>query len=121
MIFEYNGGIFPQKLHDISFLWGNFPINYLKEAKTISNIIFLPNEEKSNVTVGFSKKEFKNHKGVSGLKYYEDFSVLYFLNKDIKLANKGACGDAIDNPTEIQDKIWGKRLIDIKKITKFWE
>lgn len=70
MIFEYNGGIFPQKLHDISFLWGNFPIDYLKEAKAISNIIFLSNEEKSNVTVGFSKKEFKNHKGVSGLKYY---------------------------------------------------
>ena len=42
----------------------------VKEAKAISNIIFLPNEEKSNVTVGFSKKEFKNHKGVSGLKYY---------------------------------------------------
>ena len=41
-----------------------------KEAKAINNIIFLPNEEKSNVTVGFSKKEFKNHKGVSGLKYY---------------------------------------------------
>ena len=41
-----------------------------KEAKAISNIIFLLNEEKPNVTVGFSKKEFKNHKGISGLKYY---------------------------------------------------
>ena len=85
MIFEYNGGIFPQKLHYLSFLWGNFPINYLidylKEAKTISNIIFLPNEEKSNVTVGFSKKEFKNHKGVSGLKYY---LIIMYLRKHLE-------------------------------------
>ena len=81
MIFEYNGGIFPQKLHDISFLWGNFPIDYLKEAKAISNIIFLPNEEKSNVTVGFSKKEFKNHKGVSGLKYY---LIVMYLRKHLE-------------------------------------
>ena len=85
MIFEYNGGILPQKLHDLSFLWGNFPIDYLidylKEAKTISNIIFLPNEEKSNVTVGFSKKEFKNHKGVSGLKYY---LIIMYLRKHLE-------------------------------------
>ena len=81
MIFEYNGGIFPQKLHDLSFLWGNFPIDYLKEAKAISNIIFLPNEEKSNVTVGFSKKEFKNHKGVSGLKYY---LIVMYLRKHLE-------------------------------------
>ena len=81
MIFEYNGGIFPQKLYDLSFLWGNFPIDYLKEAKAISNIIFLPNEEKSNVTVGFSKKEFKNHKGVSGLKYY---LIVMYLRKHLE-------------------------------------
>ena len=81
MIFEYNGGIFPQKLYDLSFLWGNFPIDYLKEAKAISNIIFLPNEEKQNVTVGFSKKEFKNHKGVSGLKYY---LIVMYLRKHLE-------------------------------------
>lgn len=81
MIFEYNGGIFPQKLHDLSFLWGNFPIDYLKEAKAISNIIFLTNEEKQNVTVGFSKKEFKNHKGVSGLKYY---LIVMYLRKHLE-------------------------------------
>ena len=81
MIFEYNGGIFPQKLYDLSFLWGNFPIDYLKEAKAISNIIFLSNEEKSNVTVGFSKKEFKNHKGVSGLKYY---LIVMYLRKHLE-------------------------------------
>ena len=81
MIFEYNGEIFPQKLYDLSFLWGNFPIDYLKEAKAISNIIFLPNEEKSNVTVGFSKKEFKNHKGVSGLKYY---LIVMYLRKHLE-------------------------------------
>ena len=81
LIFEYNGGIFPQKLHDLSFLWGNFPIDYLKEAKAISNIIFLTNEEKQNVTVGFSKKEFKNHKGVSGLKYY---LIVMYLRKHLE-------------------------------------
>lgn len=36
----------------------------------ISDIIFIPNREKQNVTVGFSKKDFKNHKGITGLKYY---------------------------------------------------
>ena len=62
-------------------IWGNFPIDYLKEAKAISNIIFLTNEEKQNVTVGFSKKEFKNHKGVSGLKYY---LIVMYLRKHLE-------------------------------------
>ena len=52
-----------------------------KEAKAISNIIFLPSEEKPNVTVGFSKKEFKNHKGVSGLKYY---LIIMYLRKHLE-------------------------------------
>lgn len=55
------------------------------------------------------------------MKYFDNFTILYFLNKDIKLANKGTCGNAINNPTEIQDKIWSKKLIDIKKLTRFWE
>ena len=38
-------------------------------------------EEKHNVTVGFSKKEFKNHKGVSGLKYY---LIVMYLRKHLE-------------------------------------
>ena len=76
--------------------WGNFPIN-LQEPITflgkfshrlnqrrknnINDIIFLTNEEKTNVTVGFSKKEFKNHKGVSGLKYY---LIIMYLRKHLE-------------------------------------
>lgn len=52
-----------------------------KEEKIIINNIFLSNEEKSNVTVGFSKKEFKNHKGVSGLKYY---LIIMYLRKHLE-------------------------------------
>lgn len=55
-------------------------INF-KEEKYINNIIFIPNEEKQNITVGFSKKDFKNHKGVSGLKYY---LVIMYLRKHLQ-------------------------------------
>lgn len=58
-----------------------FPSTKLKEANNINDIIFLSNEEKSNVTVGFSKKEFKNHKGVSGLKYY---LIIMYLRKHLE-------------------------------------
>lgn len=61
---------------------GNFPhCTILKEECNITNIIFIPNEEKKNVTVGFSKKEFKNHKGISGLKYY---LIIMFLRKHME-------------------------------------
>ena len=53
--------------------------------------------------------------------YYSDFTILYSLNKDMKLKNRGAGGEARNHPTEIQDKIWSKSLIDLRKITKFWE
>ena len=58
-----------------------FPSNKLKEENNINDIIFLTNEEKTNVTVGFSKKEFKNHKGVSGLKYY---LIIMYLRKHLE-------------------------------------
>lgn len=58
-----------------------FPSNKLKEENNINDIIFLTNEEKTNVTVGFSKKEFKNHKGVSGLKYY---LIVMYLRKHLE-------------------------------------
>lgn len=54
---------------------------FIKETKIIINTIFLQNEEKSNVTVGFSKKEFKNHKGISGLKYY---LIVMYLRKHLE-------------------------------------
>lgn len=53
----------------------------VKEECDISDIIFLTNEEKTDVTVGFSKKEFKNHKGVSGLKYY---LIIMYLRKHLE-------------------------------------
>ena len=52
-----------------------------KEENNINDIIFLTNEEKQSVTVGFSKKEFKNHKGVSGLKYY---LIVMYLRKHMQ-------------------------------------
>ena len=58
-----------------------FPSNKLKEENNINDIIFLTNEEKQSVTVGFSKKEFKNHKGVSGLKYY---LIVMYLRKHMQ-------------------------------------
>lgn len=58
-----------------------FPSNKLKEENNINDIIFLTNEDKTNVTVGFSKKEFKNHKGVSGLKYY---LIIMYLRKHLE-------------------------------------
>lgn len=58
-----------------------FPLINFKEEKYINNIIFIPNEEKQNITVGFSKKDFKNHKGVSGLKYY---LVIMYLRKHLQ-------------------------------------
>lgn len=53
----------------------------IKEECDISDIIFLTDEEKTDVTVGFSKKEFKNHKGVSGLKYY---LIVMYLRKHLE-------------------------------------
>lgn len=47
----------------------------------ISDIIFIPNREKQNVTVGFSKKDFKNHKGITGLKYY---LIIMYLRKHLE-------------------------------------
>ena len=110
LLSDFESGIAPKPLYDSFELLLVF-INYCKEyfSDLTCNIRYVNSKSKPKQRVAIE------------IKYYEDFSVLYFLNKDIKLANKGACGDAIDNPTEIQDKIWDKRLIDIKKITKFWE
>lgn len=61
-----------------------FPLNILsisKGGKYINNIIFTLREEKQNITVGFSKKEFKNHNGISGLKYY---LIIMYLRKHLQ-------------------------------------
>lgn len=48
----------------------------------IDNLLFLSEKEKRNVTVGFSKKEIKNHKGISGLKFYP---IVLFLRKHLEV------------------------------------
>lgn len=57
------------------------PLTNFKEENYINDIIFIPNEEKQNITVGFSKKDFSNHKGVSGLKYY---LIIMYLRKHLQ-------------------------------------
>lgn len=52
------------------------PILNEKEGDKIYNLLFTNNSNKDNVMVGFSKREFKNHIGGSGLKYY--LIVMYF-------------------------------------------
>lgn len=53
----------------------------IEEENYINETIFIPNGDKQNITVGFSKKEFKNHKGISGLKYY---LVIMYLRKHLQ-------------------------------------
>lgn len=52
-----------------------------KEIEIIENCIFYRQEEKSVITVGFSKKDFKKHQGVSGLKFY---LVVMYMRKHIE-------------------------------------
>lgn len=63
------------------FYGKTFPLINFKEEKYINETIFISNGEKQNITVGFSKKDFKNHKGVSGLKYY---LVIMYLRKHLQ-------------------------------------
>ena len=52
-------------------LWENFHTEFLtKGVIKIDNYIYLSEKDKKITSVGFSKKEIKNHKGISGLKYY---------------------------------------------------
>ena len=68
-------------LLDCYFYGKTFPSIKFKEEKQINETNFIPNGEKQNITVGFSKKDFKNHKGVSGLKYY---LVIMYLRKHLQ-------------------------------------
>ena len=47
----------------------------------IDNYIYLFEKDKKITSVGFSKKEIKNHKGISGLKYY---LIILYLRKHVQ-------------------------------------
>ena len=49
--------------------------------RKIENAIYLSEADKDLVSVGFSKREIKNHKGISGLKYY---LIVMYLRKHIQ-------------------------------------
>lgn len=46
------------------------------------NLVFLTDKDKPTVSVGFSKKELKKHKGIAGLKYY---LVVMYLRKHVEI------------------------------------
>lgn len=63
-------------------LWENFHIEFLmKGAIEIDTYIYLSEKDKQITSVGFSKKEIKNHKGISGLKYY---LIILYLRKHVQ-------------------------------------
>ena len=47
----------------------------------IENLLYLSEQDKQIVSVGFSKKEIKNHKGIAGLKYY---LIIMYLRKHVQ-------------------------------------
>lgn len=53
----------------------------MKGAIRIDNYIYLSEKDKQITSVGFSKKEIKNHKGISGLKYY---LIILYLRKHVQ-------------------------------------
>lgn len=62
--------------------WENFHTEFLtKGAIKIDNYIYLSEKDKKITSVGFSKKEIKNHKGISGLKYY---LIILYLRKHVQ-------------------------------------
>ena len=80
LIIQCNGKTFPKKYKKVYFSGKIFPFNF-KEVYLIENYIFLPENEKQNVSVGFSKKDIKNHKGISRLKYY---LIVLYLRKHLE-------------------------------------
>ena len=65
------------------------------------------------MTVGFSKKEFKNHKGVSGLKYY---LIIMYLRKHMQtFVNQWE-----NIPKEFL-KQWENIPIELLKLLILWE
>ena len=69
-------------LYYIPTFWENFHTNFLtKGVIKIDNYIYLSEKDKKITSVGFSKKEIKNHKGISGLKYY---LIILYLRKHVQ-------------------------------------
>ena len=60
-------------------LWGIFPIDK-KGGDSIDSNLFFTEQDKENISVGFSKKELALHKGISGLKYY---LIVMYLRKHL--------------------------------------
>lgn len=110
LLADFESGIAPQIFYEAS----SFLLDFLNRVKT----------DFSNMTCKISylkKKSNPKETIVLEVSYYNDFIILYSLNKDIKLKNRGAGGEARNHPNEIQNKIWDKKLIDLRKITRFWE
>ena len=53
----------------------------MKGVIEIDTYIYLSEKDKQITSVGFSKKEIKNHKGISGLKYY---LIILYLRKHVQ-------------------------------------
>lgn len=109
LLADFESDIAPKVFYEAS----NFLLDFLNRVKT----------DFSNMTCKISylkKKSNPKEIVVLEVSYYKDFTILYSLNKDIKLKNRGAGGEARNHPNEIQNKIWDKKLIDLRKITKFW-
>lgn len=72
-------------------------------------------------TIRYNKSKSKPKQRIAiEIWYFTDMGILYYLNKDIRLLNKGVTGDAFMHPTDMQIKIWKNKLVDIKKLTTFW-
>lgn len=110
LLADFESGIAPLTLYNSIDLLLSF-LKYIKE--NFSNM---------TCCIRYKNSKAKPKQRVAiDVNYYVDFTILYYLNKDIRLTNQGVSGEAIGKLTEIQDKIWNKKLIDLKKITKFWE
>ena len=55
------------------------------------------------------------------IEYYENKSVTYSLNKNIKLAAKCYSAEFLTSDEEVIKNIMNKKLIDIQKLVVFWE
>lgn len=110
LLADFESDIAPESFYEAS----SFLLDFLNRVKTD-----FPN---MTCKISYLKRKSKPKEIISlEVSYYKDFTILYSLNKDIKLKNRGAGGEARNHPNEIQDRIWDKKLIDLRKITRFWE
>ena len=74
-------GDFPHKIIKTCDIYGGFFPSTLG-GNFITNNLFFTDKDKTNIGVGFSKKSFTSHKGVSGLKYY---LIVMYLRKHMDI------------------------------------